>query len=181
MITLKCDFFMSFYTYILKSETSAGYYFGHCKDLQKRIANHNAGKVRSTKHNRPWHLHYFEKFETKSDAYKRELFFKSLDGRRWLKSNNIIWRFFGCLFFAPIFAPERWLSGLKRRSWKPLTQKVRGFESLSLRHIQDCQLAKLPTTEKLQRSTYSNCRTTLLATVVRRKEDLRKKALVYSR
>jgi len=90
MITLKCDFFMSFYTYILKSETSAGYYFGHCKDLQKRIANHNAGKVRSTKHNRPWHLHYFEKFETKSDAYKRELFFKSLDGRRWLKSNNII-------------------------------------------------------------------------------------------
>lgn len=32
-----------------------------------------------------------------------------------------------------IFAPERWQSGRMRRSWKPLTQKVRGFESLSLR------------------------------------------------
>ena len=32
-----------------------------------------------------------------------------------------------------IFAAERWQSGRMRRSWKPLTQKVRGFESLSLR------------------------------------------------
>ena len=55
MITLKCDFFMSYYTCILRSRTSTSYYFEHCKDLQKRIANHNAGKVRSTKHNCPWH------------------------------------------------------------------------------------------------------------------------------
>jgi len=76
---------MPYYTYILRAEASARYYFGHCKELDKRISNHNAGKVRSTKHCRPWRLHYFEEFGTKSEAYKRELYFKSFEGRSWLR------------------------------------------------------------------------------------------------
>ncbi|OIP00126.1 MAG: endonuclease [Bacteroidetes bacterium CG2_30_33_31] len=78
-----------FYTYILKSETHGNYYYGHTNDLEKRIKQHNMGQVKYTKGRRPWKLHYFEEFETKSGAAKREYFFKSIDGYLWLKSQKI--------------------------------------------------------------------------------------------
>ncbi len=34
--------------------------------------------------------HYYESFETKSEAAKREYFFKSIAGYNYLKSNRII-------------------------------------------------------------------------------------------
>ena len=79
-----------FVVYILKSEVDGTYCYGHTKDLNVRIKRHNAGKVRSTKSKKPWVLHYQEQFETKSEAYKRELFFKSISGYQWLKARRII-------------------------------------------------------------------------------------------
>jgi len=79
-----------FTTYILKSQKDLGYYFGHCQDIDLRLMRHNQGKVRSTKSRTPFILHYKELFPTKSEAYKRELFFKSLEGRKWLIENGII-------------------------------------------------------------------------------------------
>ena len=76
--------------YILQSEKKLTHYYGHSSDLENRLKKHNAGKVRSTKANRPWKLIYFEEFLTKSEAYKREQFFKSIDGYNYLKSNGII-------------------------------------------------------------------------------------------
>ena len=79
-----------FTTYILKSKKDQGYYFGHCSDIDARLLMHNKGKVRSTKNRIPLLLYYYETFPTKSEAYKREMYFKSLEGRLWLISNNII-------------------------------------------------------------------------------------------
>jgi len=79
-----------YYAYILRSLKDNGYYFGHCNDLTSRLSRHNNGRVRSTKSRTPFELHYYESFETKSEAYRREMFFKSLEGRQWLKQNNII-------------------------------------------------------------------------------------------
>ncbi len=81
---------MMFYTYIIKSIKTGRYYFGHTKNLQERLKCHNSGKVRSTKAYRPWKIHYYETFKTKSEAYRRELFFKSIEGRKWLKEKGII-------------------------------------------------------------------------------------------
>ncbi len=67
-----------------------GYYFGHCNNIVERLTKHNSRKVRSTKSRVPFSLHYFEEFETKSEAFKREMFFKSLEGRQWLKLNDIL-------------------------------------------------------------------------------------------
>ncbi|HTL80181.1 MAG TPA: GIY-YIG nuclease family protein [Bacteroidia bacterium] len=78
-----------FYTYILKSEKDGKYYYGSCEDLQVRIKAHNSGKVRSTKSRRPLLLHYQEQFATKTEAIKRELFFKSIAGYNWLRANGI--------------------------------------------------------------------------------------------
>ena len=76
--------------YILKSLKDHGFYFGHCANIEVRLQRHNQGKVRSTKNRRPFILHYYESHPTRSEAYKRETFFKSLNGRQWLKNNHVI-------------------------------------------------------------------------------------------
>ena len=81
-----------YFTYILKSTISGRYYYGHTQNLEQRLKQHNSGKTRSTKAYKPWEVHYHETFETKSEAYRREMFFKSIDGRIYLKSENIIWK-----------------------------------------------------------------------------------------
>ena len=81
---------MRYYAYILQSKSIGTYYYGSAEDVGIRLKRHNAGKVRSTKSKRPWRLHYVEVFETRSEAYKRELFFKSVNGYKYLKGKGII-------------------------------------------------------------------------------------------
>jgi putative endonuclease len=81
---------MSFTAYILKSIKDKGYYFGQTLDLKARILKHNSGRVKSTKGRRPFEIHYFEEFESRSEAYRWEQFFKTFEGRIWLKENKII-------------------------------------------------------------------------------------------
>jgi len=81
---------MPFYTYILKSLKDDGYYYGHTSDIDNRLIKHNGKKVRSTKSRTPFVIHYFETFETKSEAYLQELYFKSADGKKYLKAKGII-------------------------------------------------------------------------------------------
>jgi putative endonuclease len=79
-----------FFVYILKSEKDKTYYYGSTEDISKRVYYHNSGKVRYTKGHIPYNLHYSETFPTRSEAMKREKFFKSIDGYNWLKTKGII-------------------------------------------------------------------------------------------
>ena len=79
-----------YFVYILKSLKDNKYYYGSTGNIENRLKQHNHGKVKSTKNRRPLILHYSEQFEHKTDALKREIFFKSIDGYLWLKKNNII-------------------------------------------------------------------------------------------
>jgi len=76
--------------YVLKSVIHKRHYYGHTIDLENRLEKHNTGKVRSTKAYRPWKVIYTEEFPTKSEAYQRELFFKSIDGYQYLKNKGVI-------------------------------------------------------------------------------------------
>ena len=49
------------------------------------MAEHNAGKVRSTKLGVPWKLMHTERYNTYTEARKRELFLKSGRGRELIK------------------------------------------------------------------------------------------------
>ncbi|MGB1121548.1 MAG: GIY-YIG nuclease family protein, partial [Saprospiraceae bacterium] len=49
--------------------------------LEHRLYEHNEGFSRYTKHKRPWKIVYFEKFEEKSEAIKRERFLKKQKNR----------------------------------------------------------------------------------------------------
>ena len=80
-----------YFAYVLKSDKDNSFYYGSSGNIHRRLKDHNEGKNRYTKGHRPWVIHYFEEFTSRSDAMKRELFFKCIDGYIWLKNNNIIW------------------------------------------------------------------------------------------
>ncbi|MFW9901102.1 MAG: GIY-YIG nuclease family protein [Candidatus Thorarchaeota archaeon] len=71
--------------YVLRSQKDAFLYTGFTSNLEKRLQSHNAGKVRSTKGRRPLLLVYYEVYEDKTTARKRELFLKCGQGRKFLK------------------------------------------------------------------------------------------------
>jgi putative endonuclease len=74
-----------YYTYILYSSSTDRYYVGSCDDLTIRIAQHNAGRNKSTKAGVPWIIQYTETFSTRSDARKRELEIKKKKSRKYIE------------------------------------------------------------------------------------------------
>jgi len=79
-----------YYTYILYSKNYNKYYYGSTVNLWKRLQEHNRGKSRYTKAFIPWEVIYYEEYSTRSETYRRELFFKSAEGKKWLKEHNKI-------------------------------------------------------------------------------------------
>lgn len=79
-----------FYVYILKSESTGRHYYGYTQDLEDRLLRHNENRERATKNRGPWKLIYHESFLNRSEAMKREKFFKTYKGWKWLKSEFII-------------------------------------------------------------------------------------------
>ncbi len=66
------------YTYILKCADGT-FYTGWTNDLDRRLAAHNAGKGgKYTRSHRPVSLAYFETFETREEAMRREVQIKQL-------------------------------------------------------------------------------------------------------
>ena len=75
-----------YHAYVLKSNNHDYYYKGHCKDLAKRLLQHNSGMTQSLKPYLPFKLVYSESFETEEEAIAREKYFKTAAGRRFLKN-----------------------------------------------------------------------------------------------
>jgi putative endonuclease len=75
-----------YFAYVIKSEVADFYYKGHCSDLDRRLAQHNAGNTVSIRRHIPFKLIYAEPFETRQEAIARERYFKSAAGRRFLKT-----------------------------------------------------------------------------------------------
>jgi len=75
-----------FYAYVLKSVKHDYFYKGHCQNLQIRLTEHNAGMTSSIKPYIPFEIVYFEEFSTREEAVKREKYFKTSAGRRYLKT-----------------------------------------------------------------------------------------------
>lgn len=73
-----------FYVYVLESLKNGERYIGFTKYLKKRIEEHNKGLNFSTKPYRPYKLIYCEICTNEQDARRREKYFKSTGGRRFL-------------------------------------------------------------------------------------------------
>lgn len=74
-----------YYVYILRSIKNGKPYTGSTGSIVRRLAEHNAGQSKSTRLNRPFELVYKESYTTRSEAVRRELFFKTGKGRELLK------------------------------------------------------------------------------------------------
>lgn len=72
-------------TYILYSEKCKRTYVGYSVNVTKRLKEHNQGNTTSTKNIRPFILLFKEAFKTKTEAKKRERYWKSGAGRKKLK------------------------------------------------------------------------------------------------
>ena len=73
-----------FYTYVLQSDIDKNFYVGYTNNLKLRFKQHEMGKVESTRERRPLKLIYYEACMHQSDATKREKYFKTYNGRRFL-------------------------------------------------------------------------------------------------
>ena len=61
-----------FFVYILKSNKKDWYYVGSTNRLEERLAEHNSGKVRSTKPYIPFNIVYSKTFNNESEARSYE-------------------------------------------------------------------------------------------------------------
>ena len=69
-----------YFTYVLQSLKDHHFYIGHTNNINDRFKRHNEGRVKSTKHRRPWKLVFHKSFEFRSEAVRFERYLKSLKG-----------------------------------------------------------------------------------------------------
>jgi putative endonuclease len=73
-----------YYSYVLQSEKDNEFYVRFTKNLKLRFEQHNKGLVESTKNRTPMRLIYYEACLDQNDATKREKYFETYSGRRYL-------------------------------------------------------------------------------------------------
>jgi putative endonuclease len=80
---------MSYFVYILESESTGVFYIGHTDNLSRRIIEHNDPDYQGTKytklHKGPWNCVYKEEFSTRSEAMRRERQIKAKKSRNYIE------------------------------------------------------------------------------------------------
>jgi putative endonuclease len=74
-----------FYVYVLLSLKDHKFYIGYTNDLKRRLSEHCTGKNISTKPRLPLKLIYYGAHLSKSDAMRRERYFKTAKGKSSLR------------------------------------------------------------------------------------------------
>jgi putative endonuclease len=77
-----------FYVYAIQSIVNSRVYVGQTDDIDTRLADHNAGRVLSTRQHRPWRIIKLSLCESREAARLLEYQLKGSRGKRlkWLKS-----------------------------------------------------------------------------------------------
>ena len=75
---------MIFWVYILYSLSLDQYYIGHTENLEDRIFRHTNSGSKSTKKASDWKIAYTEEYQTRSEAFKREMEIKKKKSRKYV-------------------------------------------------------------------------------------------------
>jgi putative endonuclease len=73
-----------YFVYILCSQKNSRFYIGYSEDRERRLSEHNSGKVKSTRAHRPWTKVYSETYQTEIEAIRRERYLKAQKSRKFL-------------------------------------------------------------------------------------------------
>ncbi len=76
---------LQYCVYVLLSKADGQLYAGYSTDLDQRLTDHFEGHVPSTASRRPLRLIYCEYHISKTDALRREKYFKTTAGKKGLK------------------------------------------------------------------------------------------------
>ncbi len=77
---------MKFYVYILHNSKHDKFYIGQTNNLDARIIEHNSGQVNYTsKYDGGWSLGYYEEYNSRTEAIKREKFLKRQKNKTFYK------------------------------------------------------------------------------------------------
>ncbi len=76
---------MAYYFYVLRSRKDGGLYKGVAQDVERRLAQHNAGKTRSLRHRVPLSLVHTEEYASREEALARERWSKTRAGGKELR------------------------------------------------------------------------------------------------
>ncbi len=76
---------LMWWVYVLRSLKNGRLYVGSTNDLGRRLAEHDSGKSKYTRHIRPLQLVYNEVCSERLEARRRERYLKSGRGREFLK------------------------------------------------------------------------------------------------
>ena len=79
-----------FFVYAIKSLKRNYIYVGLSSNLERRLAEHNGGRNKTTEPFRPFKLIYSEEFDSRIKARTREKYFKSGSGKEFLKNIEAI-------------------------------------------------------------------------------------------
>ena len=75
-----------YYVYVLFSDRDRKFYTGFTDDLKRRVDEHNAGRVQSTRLRRPLRLVYYEACLNQKDAVHREKYLKTTYGKKYIST-----------------------------------------------------------------------------------------------
>jgi putative endonuclease len=66
-----------YFVYVLQSVSTGRFYIGQCDHLIERFYEHQRGANLATRRRGPWWMPYYEVYETRSEAVRREAVIKS--------------------------------------------------------------------------------------------------------
>ena len=69
---------MNYFVYILHSLSDGRFYYGQTNNIEKRLADHNAGKSKYTRKYLPWKLFALKECSSRAEAMKVERMLKNL-------------------------------------------------------------------------------------------------------
>ena len=72
--------------YVLQSQRNGRFYIGHSGALEERFEDHNAGRVTSTRHLRPWTIVYVQNCSNATEARKLEWKLKQAKSRKVIEA-----------------------------------------------------------------------------------------------
>ncbi|MFA6281028.1 MAG: GIY-YIG nuclease family protein [Candidatus Omnitrophota bacterium] len=74
-----------YFVYVLISDFDGKFYIGFTNNVAQRLKDHNSAKVFSISSRRPFRIVYYEAHLSKTDAIRRERYFKTSKGKITLK------------------------------------------------------------------------------------------------